>query len=74
MAKRKKTVDLESTKKGVDKEMSSLGLNYHKLMGIILLLIGIILVAVNLVKILEAFVGLVLVYFGLKMIGYTIKL
>ncbi len=74
MAKRKKSVDLESTKAKVDKEVSSLGLNYHKLMGVILLVIGIILVAVNLVKVLEAFVGLVLVYFGLKMIGYTVKL
>jgi hypothetical protein len=74
MAKRKKSVDLESTKGKVDKEMSSLGLNYHKLLGVILLLIGIILVAVNVVRVLEAFVGLVLIYFGLKMVGYTVKL
>ena len=47
MAKEKKQVHLESTKKQVDKEVSSLGLNYHKIMGIILLLIGIVLVAVN---------------------------
>lgn len=72
--KKKKSVDLESTKKKMDKEVSSLGLNYHKLIGLVILVLGIILLAVNLVRVLEAFVGLVLIYFGLKMIGYTIKI
>jgi uncharacterized integral membrane protein len=74
MPRRKKTVDVESTKEKVDKEMSSMGLTYQKVIGIIILIIGVVLLVVNLVHVLEAFVGLVLIYFGLRMFGYTIKL
>jgi len=65
---------LQADKKIVDKEMKKIGLNYHTLFGVILIILGAALVVLNLAGVLLAFVGLILIYFGLKVMGYTLPI
>lgn len=71
--RRKRSANLATTEKKVESEMSNVGLNYHKLGGLIIGIIGAILVVWNLEGVLLAFIGLVLIYFGLRLWGFKLK-
>jgi hypothetical protein len=81
MATRKKSKKASSTestiaadKQKLEKEMSSVGLDYRKVAGIIIALLGVILLIMNLAGALLAVAGIVLIYFGIRIFGYNIKL
>ena len=81
MATRKRSRKAASTgktlavdKQKIEKEMSTVGLDYRKVGGIIIALIGVILLIMNLTGALLAVAGIVLIYFGIRIFGYNIKL